>query len=43
MRDRHEPLMHDQRHRLIQRLRGWRQRPVLMWRDKTWSMIASVR
>src|SRR5712691_12630635 len=29
--------MRDERHWLIHRLRGWRQRPALVWRDKAWS------
>jgi acyl-CoA synthetase (AMP-forming)/AMP-acid ligase II len=29
--------MRDERHWLIQRLRGWEQRPALIWRDQAWS------
>jgi hypothetical protein len=29
--------MRDERHWLIQHLRGWGQRPALIWRDEAWS------
>ena len=29
--------MRDERHWLIHRLRGWGQRPALIWRDEAWS------